>query len=338
MIFPDRILVIKLRYIGDVVLSLPVVLRLRDAYPKAHVTMLVNAGTESIVQGHPAVDEVLVVERANLGRQWHLIRELRRRHFDLAIDLTDGDRSAILSWLSGAYQRIGYNSESRWRGRLYNHIVSVDAQGMHMIRYHLASTEALGLTGRAPAPSIPIVPEAKIAAGRLLREANIDAKRPIVCLHPGARWWFKAWPTERFALLADRIQTHSNAQALFVGGGQDRPAGEKIAAAMSTPHHTVVGKTTLPELAAVFTSATLVISNDNGPMHMAAAVGAAVIGLFGPSDPAVWGPWGERHVTFYKHLDCRACFHPDCFRGEDNCMRRITVEEVWPAVQARLTS
>jgi heptosyltransferase-3 len=338
MIFPERILVIKLRYIGDVILSLPVVIRLREAFPKAHVTMLVNAGTEQVAEGHRAVDDVLVVERSNLGRQWNLIRELRRRHFDLAIDLTDGDRSAILSWLSGAAQRIGYNSENRWRGKLYNHIVSVDGEGLHMIRYHLASTEAIGLSGRPPAPSMRIAPEAKVAAERLLRDVNIDLSGPVVCLHPGARWWFKAWPTDRFALLADRIQLHTNAQALFVGGSQDRLAGEKIAAAMSTPHRTVVGKTTLQELAAILERATLLVSNDNGPMHMAAAVGTAVIGLFGPSDPAVWGPWGEKHVTFYKHMDCRACFHPDCFRGEDNCMRRINVEEVWPAVQARLTN
>lgn len=82
--------------------------------------------------------------------------------------------------------------------------------------------------------------------------------------------------------------------------------------------------------------AALMVSNDNGPMHMAAALRVPVIGLFGPSDPAVWGPWGEGHRTFYKGLDCRACFHPDCFRGEQNCMKLITLDEVWEAVRERL--
>ena len=105
---------------------------------------------------------------------------------------------------------------------------------------------------------------------------------------------------------------------------------------MKTPFRSLIDKTSLRTLAAVLERAALMVSNDNGPMHMAAALGVPVIGLFGPSDPAVWGPCGDGHRTFYKGLDCRACFHPDCFRGEQNCMRQITLEEVWNAVSQTL--
>src|SRR6266487_2569225 len=153
---PRSILVIKLRYIGDVVLSTPVLSRLREGFPKARITMLVNAGTEEVVQEHPALDEVLIVGRGSMPRQWRMLSELRRRRFDLVVDLTDADRSAILSWLSGASTRVGYNSENRWRGRLYTDIVQADRFGMHTAHYHLAAVKALGLSGRASDPHITV--------------------------------------------------------------------------------------------------------------------------------------------------------------------------------------
>jgi predicted lipopolysaccharide heptosyltransferase III len=297
---PERILVIKLRYVGDVLLATPVLSRLRESFPKAHIAMLVNPGTDDVVRDHPALDEVLVMERGSLARQWRFVRDLRRRRFDLVIDLTDADRSALLGWLSRAPVRLGYNSEGRWRGVLYTQVVEADRFGIHTVRYHLTATEALGLTGRPPAPILAVAPEARREADRLLREAGVDGARPFVCLHPGARWWFKAWPAERYAALADLIQTETTAQALFLGGDQERSLESRIADGMKTPFRSLIGKTGLRALAAVLERATLMVSNDNGPMHMAAALRVPVIGLFGPSDPAVWGPWGDGHRTFYK--------------------------------------
>lgn len=333
---PDRILVIKLRYVGDVLLATPVLTRLREAYPKASLVLLVNPGTDGVVRGHPALDEVLVVERGSWLRQGRFVRDLRRRRFDLVLDLTDSDRSAVLSWLSRAPTRVGYNSEDRRRGCLYTRLVKADRFGMHQVRYHLAATEALGLTGLMPDPVLTVAPESRSAADRLLKEIEIETARPLVCLHPGARWWFKSWPAERFAALADLIQNETPAQVVIMGAEQERVAAGRITEMMKTPVRSLVGRTGLQELAGVLARASLMVSNDNGPMHMAAALRIPVIGLFGPSDPAVWGPWGEGHRTFYKGLDCRACFHPDCFRGEQNCMRQITVEEVWEAVRSAI--
>src|SRR6266545_3003647 len=335
---PDRILVVKLRYVGDVLLATPVLSRLREGFPKAHLTMLVNPGTEDVIRGHPALDDVLVVERRNLAWQRCFIRALRARRFDLVVDLTDSDRSAILSRLTGAPIRLGYNSEDRWRGALYTQIVKADRFAMHQVRYHLAATEALGLSGPPPDPVLTISAKASSSVDHLLQSVGVESARPLVCLHPGARWWFKAWPAERYAALAELIQTQTPVQALFLGGDQERSLESRIADGMKTPFHSIIGKTSLRALAAVLERAALMVSNDNGPMHMAAALRVPVVGLFGPSDPAVWGPWGDGHRTFYKGLDCRGCFHPDCFRGEQNCMRLITLEEVWSAVKQALPS
>src|SRR5256712_7535709 len=209
---------------------------------------------------------------------------------------------------------------------------------MHTVRYHLQALEGLGLAGLPPTPILTVAPEARQEAERLLREVGVDGARRFVCLHPGARWWFKAWPAERFATLADLIQTEKATQALFLGSDQERSLESRIADDMKTPFRSLIGKTSLRALAAVLERAALMVTNDNGPMHMAAALRVPVIGLFGPSDPSVWGPWGDGHRTFYKGVDCRACFHPDCFRGEQNCMRLITLQEVWEAVLPSLVS
>src|SRR2546422_548694 len=320
---PERILIIKLRYVGDVLLASPVLSRLREGFPKARLTMLVNPGTDDVVQDHPALDEVLVLERGNLARQRRFVQDLRRRHFDLVIDLTDADRSALLSWLSRSPMRLGFNSEGRWRGLLYTQVVDADRFRMHTVRYHLKATEALGLAGPPPAPFLAVAPQARREADRLLREVEVDGARPFVCLHPGARWWFKAWPAERFAALAELIQTETTAQTLFLGGDQERSLESRIADGMKTPFRSLIGKTSLRALAAVLERAALMISNDKGAMHMGGALGVAVRGLFGAPGPAGLGALGGGGRTFYKGLDCRACFHPDCFRGEQNCMRQI---------------
>src|SRR5207302_4096229 len=171
---PERILVIKLRYVGDVLLATPVLSRLRESFPKAHLAMLVNPGTDDVVRDHPALDEMLVLERGNLARQWRFVQDLRRRRFDLVIDLTDADRSAFLSWLSGAPMRLGYNSDRRWRGLLYTQVVESDRFAMHTVRYHLKAMEALGLAGSPPAPFLAVAPEARREANRLLREAGVE--------------------------------------------------------------------------------------------------------------------------------------------------------------------
>src|SRR5437016_10994905 len=259
---PDRILVIELRYVGDVLLATPVLSRLRESFPKVHLAMLVNPGTDDLVRDHPALDEVLVLERGNLARQWRFVRDLRRRQFDLVIDLTDADRSALLSRLSGSPMRLGYNSEGRWRGALYTQVVEADRFAMHTVRYHLKAMEALGLAGSPGAPLLTGAPEARREADRLLQKAGVDGARPFVCLHPGARWWFKAWPAERFAALADRIQQETSAQALFLGSALERGVVERIALAMRTAHHNLVGQTGLQQLAAVLEQAVLMISND----------------------------------------------------------------------------
>lgn len=339
----QRILVVKLRYIGDVLLSTPVFRGLREAFPRASLTALVNAGTEDVLRHHPDVDEVLLVRRGKGGteswsRSWadplRLLRRLRERRFGLALDLTDGDRAAFLTWASGARVRVGFNREKRFRGRAYHRVVPAWSGRRHAVEADLEALRVLGLPVRPVAPSLNLPPEAEAAAENLLAHKQVSRDRDLVLLHPGARWWFKAWPVERFAALADRIEEELEAWVLIAGGLDDVTTAEAIRWRMRRPAVSVAGETSVLQLAAVLKRCRLFVTNDNGPMHIAAAVGTPVVAMFGPTDPAEWGPWGEGHVILYKGLDCRECWRRSaCWRGEENCLRQITVDEAMSAVR-----
>jgi heptosyltransferase-3 len=334
---PQRILVVKLRYIGDVLLSTPVVASLRAAFPRAEISMLVNAGTEAMVADNPHLDEVVLVERrASPLRQLGFVRRLRARRVDLVIDLTDGDRAAILSRATGAPVRVGFNREALWRGRLYTHVVRVPAEPTPVVRQHLLALETLGIPAVDSRPRLWVRPSADAGAAGAVAAVGIEPGERFVAVHPGARWWFKGWPAERFARVIDHLQDKVGVKVVLLGAEQDRAGEHAILSRTETPVRSLVGRLGLLELAALLRRAALFVGNDNGAMHIAAAMGTRVVGLFGPADPRVWGPAGEGHVALHRGVDCRPCFPGGCRRGEQNCMRLIQVDEVIPLVERML--
>lgn len=339
----ERILVLKLRYIGDVLLATPVLRNLRLHFPRAHLAMVVNAGTEPILRHNRGVDEVLTLDREHL-KSWNpvarleaplrYVRWVRGRRFDCVVDLTDADRSALLAYASGARVRVGFNAEGRWRGRLYTHRAQAGWPGQHNVDYQLEALRALGLEIRTRDLELPLAPEEEAAAAAWLARQGVGEGAPFLAFHPGARWWFKQWPAERCAALADRIQAEDGLPVIFLGGIQEQEFLATVQAHMRTPFRGGVGGLELLEMAAVLRRARVFVGNDNGPMHIAAALGTPVVALFGPSDPEVWGPRGEGHRVIHRAGYCSPCIHPRCARGEQNCLRVITVDEVAEAVRA----
>jgi heptosyltransferase III len=330
-----RILLIKLRYIGDVVLATPLLPLLARRFPSATLTFLVNSGTEEVLHGNPFLHRVMVLPRKGWKDQMAFYRFLRQERFDGVLDLSDGDRSALLSVVSGAPLRIGYNRDGRWRGKLYTHVLPSAYGSMHMIDYHAQVVSFLGISEPVGQPEIYLRPEDEEAAGRLVRKVNPDG-RPLVLLHPSARYVFKAWPVERFAALADRLQELGMVVAI-IGHQREWDLGRRLSDLSRSKPTNIMGMTQVLQLAGMMKSSALFIGNDGGPMHMAAAVGCPVLGLFGPSEPRVWGPRGRHVSVIYKGLDCRECFYPGCQRGEESCMKRITVEEVFENAKALLS-
>lgn len=339
----NNILVIKLRYIGDVLLSTPVLTALRERFPAARLTMAVNRGTEDMVKYNSDLNDVLVVERGGIASQLGVFRQVRQRRFDCVIDLTDGDRAALLTWFSRAPIRIGFNDEHRWRGRLYTTIVPARSAVVHRVERDLAALIPLGFEAKPGQVVLHTSKDDGDAADRLLLELGVMEpngvlRKPLVMFHPGARYWFKAWPAERFAALADRLSETYGCQILVGGTVQDSELADTIVNQSASKPISIAGRVTLLQFASLIKRCRLFIANDNGAMHMAAAIGTPVVGLFGPSNPAEWGPRGGPAQVVYKGMDCRQCFHPTCLRGEENCMKQITVDEVVAAAERWLSA
>jgi predicted lipopolysaccharide heptosyltransferase III len=335
-----NILVIKLRHIGDVLLATPVFRALRQAYPEARLTALLNRGTEAVVAHHPDLHEVLIAEKGATAAQLRFLRELRRKRFDCVIDLTDGDRSAFMSLATGAGTRVGFNAEHRWRGLLYTHVAKPLPDDAHRIEYDLATVRALGLPRTISRPDLYLSPEEEVAATRMLEElvGSDGPQQKLIMIQPGARYPLKVWPGERFAELADRLARAMPCRILFGGDARERDAAEAVRARTQCRPTVVAGRLSLLEFGALLKQCDLFIGNDGGAMHMAAAVGTPVVALFGPTYPERWGPRGTPCEILYKGLDCRACYHPVCIRGDDNCMRLISVDEVFDRCMRLLTN
>jgi len=326
-----NLLIIKLRYIGDVLLATPTVRAIKAARPDVRVTMMVNRGTEDVLSGNPDMDEIVILDKGSLAAQWRFIAGLRRRRFDTVIDLTDGDRSAFLSWISGAPVRIGFNDEHRWRGRCYTQVIQPVPGMRHRIDRDLEVLKPINIQAGSKDLQLWLTPEEEDSADQLLDQLGVQRSQLIVMLQPGARYWFKAWPPERFAELANRLMSQYGCQVLIGGSDQDIDLAQQIQQMAKSRPIIMAGLTTIKQFAAIAKKSALFVGSDSGAMHIASAVSTPVVALFGPSSPREWGPRGGPVEVLYKDLDCRSCFHPTCTRGEQNCMRLITIDEVMMA-------
>jgi predicted lipopolysaccharide heptosyltransferase III len=298
------ILLFKLRYIGDVLLTTPAIKLLRSAYPSAHMTMVVNQGTEDVLTHNPHLNEIVTIDRdrieragpfARMAYELSVLKRLRARRFDLAIDFDSGERAGFLALLSGATLRVGFRRNSGLRRWLYNRPVPnvwthTVERNLGLIRQALdlgPGDDRLELfTGRGD--------EDRMEAW--MRGAGLVAGQWIA-IHPGGRFPYKRWAPEKWAALVDRWHEESRMPVVLVGGEKERHDIEIILSRVKKQPRSLVGQTTVLEFAALCRRAALLIGNDSGPSHIAAAVGTRVVALFGFSDPAVWRPWGDGHVV-----------------------------------------
>lgn len=325
-----RILIMKMRYTGDVLLLTPFIKAIRKAFPKAYIGVLVNLGTEEVLINNPDIDEIITFDRS-MGKlaQLAFVRKLKKKDFHSVIDMTNSDRSAWIARFIGAWSRIGIMSENNFRNKhLYNILIDRPISE-HMIQRNLDVAKMLSCKRLKNDPVLILTDE------ELKRGAEIvsSVKPRYAVIHPGARRWYKSWPMEYFAEFADRVKA-LGVEVVLAGGPGDVENVAKIASLMKEDALNIAGATTIRELAAVIKGALFFIGNDSAPMHISHVLGTRTIALFGPTDWRVWRPLGEEHFVFAKDVDCTPCGHSkECDKKDDDwCMRLITVDEVMEAV------
>jgi lipopolysaccharide heptosyltransferase II len=336
-----RVLLTRLKFIGDVVLTTPAVESVRAALPGAEIVYLAEREASSLLAHHPGVDEVIGFDfsRPAPAETARVVRVLRRHRFDLAVDFFSNPRSALLTYLSGARVRVGLDRGAR--RRLYTIRVRDDGRPKTAPEFHQQLLSVLGIPSAGRPPVLVVSGEERGRARRKIEELTgiglQGGRPPVVVLHAGGTWPAKLWMAERFAALADRASQWLSASVLLSEGpGDGATIREVLARAHSAPRAT--GVLPLRELAALLAESTAVVSNDAGPMHIAAAVGTPTVGLFGPGQEEIWFPYERSlgHRALRRDVACHPCHLNICNRpGSDymECMQRLEVEEVFEALR-----
>ncbi len=330
-----RILIIKRSSLGDIVHALPVANALRDTYPDSYIAWLVESHFFDILDRHPALDEVITIERYAAHQVSSLIRdtlrvrgELLKRDFDWAVDLQGLLKSAYLLPCTGAERRIGLRHERRELSHRWCNELAPASQQAHAVLCCLQMARYLDCDISSPRFDLHVDADAAAWADETLAEAGLDGSRPLVGINPGASSPHKQWPPERFATVANVLP---DVDWVILGGPGEVEVAQQVAGEVKTPHLVTAGRTSLKQLVAVISRLDALVTADTGPMHIAAALEVPSVALFGPTDPAKTGPFGDIHRVICHPQDCSFCKRkPTC--RDYHCMLAITPQEVADAL------
>ncbi len=318
-----RILVIKLRAIGDVLLSTVVLPNLRAAYPDAHIAFLTESAARAVVDGRDDIDRTIIFhpKRDNILR---LFVQLYRERFDLAIDLFCNPRSAQMCYATRAPIRVGYP----FRGRAWAYTTHVTQRtgDVHNTEFNLDALRHLGIPIVERRVSMPMSVADTTWAHDVLAPLRAGGRR-VVAVNPSGTWSTKRWPLEKFAALCDVLVREDNVLPVLLWGPGEKPDVQRIRSLMQE-EAVIAPPSTLTQLAALLAGCDAMISNDAGPMHIGAATGIPVLGIFGPTNPLLQGPFNARS-SWVRHetLPCIACNRTSCDIGT-LCMTELEVAAV----------
>ena len=335
----QSILVTRLRFMGDVILTTPVIRALKQKFPTAHIAFLAETPYIELLANNPHLNELIVLDRKGYNKQGVISRlseytkfsiSFYTKRFDLAIDLLGNPRSAWLSWLSGARFRVG----GYFRGRRYLYTVRVQDDGKikTAVEFHLQYLAAIGVPSDGFETEIFTTKQEDDWARVHLQQMGVDKKKRVIGIHVGATWPAKQWLPGRFAKLCDRLVSEYAAQIVFTVGPGEENLVQQVRSDISKKTYSA-GILSLRQLAALLKQFDLFVSNDCGPMHLAPAVGTKTIGIFGPGEPEIWFPYdkAQGHRVVHKEIDCSRCHRDVCEKMD--CMRVIQVEDVMQAVE-----
>jgi ADP-heptose:LPS heptosyltransferase len=346
------ILAIRLNLLGDLLFTMPSIAALRAAAPQATITMLALPYTTDLLRSFNVVDRIVPVDVNGWRRpsQWlagraekearEAMAELRGEQFDLCINFY-GQVGAAFATMSGARYTVGYRAEG------YSHSFDLALPGRrydsrrHEAEYCLDLVRALGVTSAVELPGLVADPLADARARTLLREAGAGAGERVVAIHPGAlNMAAKRWFADRWAAVADRIQTELHSRVALVGSASELPLADAIRRSMHSKPLMLAGRTSITELIALLRQCHLFLGADSGPLHLASFLGVPSVSIYGPTDPANSGPLGPDATVLRGSANCMPCYdlkrHAVCWRGDLLCMSQVTVDQVFEAARERM--
>jgi lipopolysaccharide heptosyltransferase I len=328
---PRKLLIIKPSSLGDVVHSLPFLNVVRECFPRAEIHWVIAKGLEGLLENHPMVQKLWVINKdqwkkiarlqGTVSEFRNLLIALRGESYDIAVDLQGLLRSGILTAATRAPVRLGF-SEAREGSRLfYTHRIT-GGREVHAVDRYLKIASALGCDTGTITFALPLVTESQEI--RQLKQELGD----YVVLAPGARWKTKQWPAERFGRLASMLSIRS----IIIGSEDDESLAKEAVSHSEGKAVSMAGNTDIKEMISLIRKARFMVTNDSGPMHIAAACGVPVVALFGPTSPARTGPYGSGHIVIKADTPCAPCYKKKC--KDIRCMESISVDEVYEKIKA----
>lgn len=333
-----RILIVNVNWVGDVLFSTPFIRAVRESYPKSYIACLLHPRCIEMLEGNPCLDEVIIYDeegthKSLLGKL-RLISFLRKRHFDAAFLLHRSFTKALIARLAGVKELIGYPTKNRLM--LLTKAIEEPSEEIHKVEYFLNLARAAGMKIKNNSYEFFIKESDRDFIKEALRKSGVNDKDLLIAICPGGNWDPKRWPKENFAKLADILIERFGAKVVITGARKDVKLAEDIKGMMKNSPIIMCGATTLKQLGALLERANLVIANDTGPMHIAVAMKAKVIALFGPTSPEITGPYGSgNYRVIFKNDLCEVpCYDVTC--SANRCMAAITVENVLQEVNNML--
>jgi ADP-heptose:LPS heptosyltransferase len=363
----QKYLIINPFGIGDVLFTTPLIRAIKDRYPDSFIGYWSNERVADLLKGTAKIDKIFALSRGDIKRIYKkspvsrlialliLIGQIRKERFDIAFDFSFDSRYGLWSKLAGIKKRIGLDHKNR--GRFLTDKIELKAYSdKHVIEHNIDLLRFIGIEPHIKSPKLSISDKDRTMARVILKENGLSTADLLIGVAPGGgeSWGkdaiYKQWSAEKFGDVAVRVVKELNTKVVLLGSLAEKPIAEVVLRKMGqSPLGTVpifpvvdlVGKLNVKELAAIISELKLLICNDGGPAHMAAALGVSTVSIFGPVDERVYGPYpqNEKHVVVKKDLSCRPCYKDFKFAGCSNnrrCLEDISAEEVFEKVKSLL--